>query len=143
MLFCSPFFLLNMAETSPFGDFPGDALSFLPSASVPIVLAGVLWLALLAFSVVKNRRCLFLRAPLSVLAANILLHGVIQYGLKEGFLYCLHHLPAQLLIAALVLRPEERPAVRRIATAAFAAMLAAELLLNLSGYRVLIAFLMR
>lgn len=142
-LFCSPFFLLNMAETSPFGDFPGDALSFLPSASVPIVLAGVLWLALLAFSVIKNRRCLFLRAPLSVLAANILLHGVIQYGLKEGFLYCLHHLPAQLLIAALVLRPEERPAVRRIATAAFAAMLAAELLLNLSGYRVLIAFLMR
>ena len=48
-----------------------------------------------------------------------------------------------LLIAALVLRPEERPAVRRIATAAIAAMLAAELLLNLSGYRVLIAFLMR
>ena len=143
MLFCAPFFLLDMAEASPFGDFPGDALSFLPSAGVPVVMAGLLWLALLVFSAVKNRRCPLLWAPLGVMTANILLHGAIQYGLKEGFLYCLHHLPAQLLIAALALRPEGKPAVRRTATAALAVLLAAELLLNVPGYRVLIAFLMR
>ena len=143
IIFCSPYFLLDMTEASPFGDYQGDALSFLPAADPAIALAGALWLILLAFSAVKNRRCPLLWAPLSVLTANILLHGVIQYGLKEGFLYCLHHLTAHLLIAALMLRPEEKPAVRRVTTAAFFALLAAELLLNLPGYRVLIAFLMR
>lgn len=122
-----------MAEASPFGDFPGDALSFLLSAGAPIVIRGLLWLTPMAFSAVKKRRCPLLWAPLSELAANILLHGVLQYGLKEGFLYCLHHLPAQLLIAALTLQPEEEQAVRRVTTMAFVTLLATELLLNVSG----------
>ena len=43
-------------------------------------------------------------APLAVLALNLVLHGLIQYGLKEAFLYSLHHYPAQLLIAGLLFR---------------------------------------
>ena len=52
----------------------------------------------------KSRRDRLLCAPLAVLALNLVLHGLIQYGLKEAFLYSLHHYPAQLLIAGLLFR---------------------------------------
>ena len=103
--FGSTSFYLRTAMESPFGDYPGDALSFLPSAPWPIAALGLVWVGLLAWGIVRGRRSPLLWAPLGVLGCNLFLHGAVQYGLKEGFLYSLHHLPAQILLAALALRP--------------------------------------
>ena len=77
-----------------------------------------------------------------MLGCNLLLHGVVQYGLKEGFLYSLHHLPAQILLAALALRaPEGRDS--RCAEVLVWCYVAGEVLLNLPGYGQLVQFITR
>lgn len=141
IFFGSTAFYLHTALQSPFGDFAGDALSFLPSASFPIGLAALVWLVFLIWSTIRARKDPLLRAPLGVLGFNLLLHGVIQYGLKEGFLYSLHHLPAQILIIALAVRPEtpERPA--RITEGMLWCYLVCEVVLNIPGYLELIQFI--
>ena len=74
-----------------------------------------------------------------VLGCNLLLHGAVQYGLKEGFLYSLHHLPAQILLAALTLR---EPGGRR-AEALTWCYGAGVALCSLPGYGELIQFIGR
>lgn len=143
MIFCAPLFYLDTANTSPFGDFSGDALSFLPAAPWYLVLAGLSYLALLVYSAAAHRTQRSVWAPAGVLAANLVLHGLIQYGLKEGFLYCQHHLGAQLLIAACALSPQAGKTQRRVATTVMALVLCAETAGDLPGYRALLAFLMR
>lgn len=146
IFFGSTLFYLDTANASPFGDFAGHALSFLPSATLPVIAAMVLWTALLAWAAVRGRGDRLLWAPLAVLLCNLALHGLLQYGLKEGFLYSLHHFPAQVLIAALALREEDRPSktpldAPRAAVAALALCLACVVLLNLSGWRALLRFI--
>ncbi len=111
--FGSTGFYLHTQAQSPFGDFMGDALSFVPEAPLPVVLAAALFLGLLVWAALAARKDRLLYAPLAVLALNLLLHGVLQYGLKEAFLYSLHHYAAQLLILAQLLRRErtKRPAM--------------------------------
>lgn len=139
--FGSTLFYLDTAAASPFGDFAGHALSFLPSAALPITAAMVLWVVLLGWAAVQGRREPLLWAPLAVLLCNLALHGLFQYGLKEGFLYSLHHLPAQLLIIALALRPEAEPGPRLAAGRVLAVCLTCALLLNLPGYGALMRFI--
>lgn len=142
VFFGSTAFFLHTALETPFGDYPGDALSFLPSASWPIVVLALAWVALLVWGIVRGRRSPLLWAPLGVLGCNLLLHGVVQYGLKEGFLYSLHHLPAQILLAALALRaPEGRDS--RCAEVLVWCYVAGEVLLNLPGYGQLVQFITR
>lgn len=141
MLFCSPFFCLDMEPVSPFGDYPGDALSFLPSAGSAVTLIGILWLMLLVYAAVKCRKCPLSWPLLGVIFMNLILHGALQYGLREGFLYCLHHLPAQILLAALLLRPEAGKAANRTAAAVFVLILIAEVFVNYQGYAEIIGFL--
>lgn len=129
--FGSTGFVLHMQAQSPFGDFAGDAVSFVPSASFPVVLAAALFLSLLVWAAAGHRRDRLLYAPLAVLALNLLLHGVVQYGLKEAFLYSLHHYPAQLLIAGLLLR-EKRTA--RPASVLLSVYLLCLIGLNVQGY---------
>ena len=129
--FGSTGFVLRMQAQSPFGDFVGDAVSFVPSASWPVALAAAEFAALLVWSAVKYRRDRLLYAPLAVLALNLLLHGLMQYGLKEAFLYSLHHYPAQLLIVGLLLR-EKRTA--RPVGVLLGVYLLCLILLNLQGY---------
>lgn len=141
--FGSTGFYLDTMNQSAFGDFVGDALAFVPSASPPIVAAGLVWTGLLAWSVWKYRRSPLLYAPLAVLGCNLLLHGLIQYGLKEAFLYSLHHWPAQVCIAALPLGPGGDDRERRIVTWVLAAYLMALVVLNLPGYRALAQYILR
>lgn len=142
VFFGSTAFFLHTALETPFGDYPGDALSFLPSASWPIVVLALAWVALLVWGIVRRRRSPLLWAPLGVLGCNLLLHGVVQYGLKEGFLYSLHHLPAQILLAALALQaPEGRDS--RWAEVLVWCYVAGEVLLNLPGYGQLVQFITR
>ena len=129
--FGSTGFVLRMQTQSPFGDFVGDAVSFVPSASWSVALAAAGFAALLVWSAVKYRRDRLLYAPLAVLALNLLLHGLMQYGLKEAFLYSLHHYPAQLLIVGLLLR-EKRTA--RPAGVLLGVYLLCLIFLNLQGY---------
>ena len=136
--FGSTGFYLDTEYQSAFGEFVGDALSFLPSAPLPVTAAALAWLALLVWAALRYRRSPLLWAPLAVLGANLILHGVIQYGLKEAFLYSLHHLPAQILIAALPLTQEASAGERRAVTAGLAVYLACLVLLNFSGYLVLL-----
>lgn len=141
--FGSTGFYLDTMDQSAFGQFQGDALAFLPSAPLPIVLAGLVWLALLVWAAVRHRGSPLLWAPLAVLGCNLLLHGVIQYGLKEAFLYSLHHLPAQLCIAALPLSQEASKRERKAADRVLTAYLVCLLTLNLPGYQALLAYIAR
>lgn len=142
VFFGSTAFFLHTALETPFGDYPGDALSFLPSASWPIVVLALGWVCLLVWGVVRGRKSPLLWAPLGVLVCNLLLHGVIQYGLKEGFLYSLHHLPAQILLASLALRaPESRDS--RWAEGFVWCYGAGLVLCNIPGYLQLVQFITR
>lgn len=141
IFFGSTTFWLDTADSSPFGDFQGDALSFLPSAPGLTVAAMVLWCALLLCGIARARKDRLLAAPLSVLLFSVLLHGVIGYGIKEGFLYSLHHFSAQILIIGLAVRGERKKTIW--ADILLAAFLLAVLTLNLPGYRELAAFLNR
>lgn len=143
IFFGSTFFFLHTAAQSPFGDFPGDALSFLPSAQPMVVLAALAWMLLLVWAAVSRRKDPLLRAPLGVLGCNLLLHGALQYGLKEGFLYSLHHLPAQMLIVALALRPEPSDTAARRTEWALWCCLICEAALNIPGYLELARFVTR
>ena len=142
IFFGSTVFYLDTVQESPFGAYAGDALSFLPSASLPVVLAGLVWLGLLVYTVVRQRKNPLLWAPLGVLACNLLLHGAIQYGLKEGFLYSLHHWPAQVLITALAVDPELPKGQRNVGEGLLWGFLLCELIFNLSGYQELLHFIM-
>ncbi len=139
--FGSTSFYLDTMDQSAFGDFVGDAVTFLPSAPIPIVAAGLAWAGLLAWSVWKYRRSPLLWAPLAVLGCNLFLHGALQYGLKEAFLYSLHHLPAQVCIAALPLAPDAGGKERRAATWGLAAYAVCLVILNLPGYQSLAQYL--
>ena len=55
--FGSTFFYLDTAAASPFGDFAGHALSFLPSAAAPVTAAMVLWVILLGWGAVQPYCC--------------------------------------------------------------------------------------
>ncbi len=140
LFFGSGFFFVGTQSCSPYGEFPGDALSFVPEASAPIVLAVAAWCVLLLAAVWRGRRDPLLTPPLGVLAFNLLLHGALQYGLKESFLYVLHHLSAQVLIVAVLLRAEDggagerRRAPERAVPWAVAAFAVCLLALNVPGY---------
>lgn len=146
IFFGSPFFIVDTRDASPFGDYVGDALSFLPSAP-PLILAAMgVWCALLLVAALRGRRSSLLPAPLLVLALNFFLHGALQYGLKEGFLYSLHHLSAQVLIVALLFLPKGKTnAANRSpglwADAAVGVFLISEIALNISGYLNLFHFI--
>ena len=75
--------------------------------------------------------------PLAVLGCSLFLHGVLQYGLKEAFLYSLHHLPAQICIAALPLAPQTSKWERRIVSGILTAYLICLVVLDLPGYQAL------
>ena len=143
--FGSTVFYIDTAHASPFGDFPGDALSFLPSANPAIVLLGLVWMGLLICAVILFRRDRRLWPPLAVLGCNLALHGLVQYGLKESFLYSLHHLSAQILIAGLLLVPERkgRRKEQKILLLILAVYFVMEILLNLPGYREMLQLVMK
>ena len=102
-LFGSTYFFIDTVDESPFGKYQGQAVSFIPSAPFFInVIAGI-WLLLMVYSLIGNRKNALIRGPLMVLLFNIALHVVKQYGLKEGSLYSLHHSFAQILIIACIL----------------------------------------
>lgn len=140
VFFGSTAFALDTTDASPFGEFPGDALSFIPHASLGVVLAAFVWVLLVIFAVWVGRKQSLLWAPLAVLGANLVLHGVIQYGLKEGFLYSLHHLPAQILLVALLLRPKADSTLRRIIPILLGGYLLCELVINFPAYQTFLTF---
>ena len=144
IFFGSTAFYIDTAMESPFGDFKGDAISFLPSANIFIVLLSALWLALLIFTAIRCRREKMIYAPLAVLAFNLIFHGVMQYGLKEGFLYSLHHLPAQVLIVSVPMRGAGGSKCERAVSEGFLwCYLLGELALNIPGYISLAEFISR
>ncbi len=128
--FGSTMFFIHTANASPFGEFTGDAMSFVPSGSTVCVLAMVLWIILIGVGIYKGENKKLLIAPIAVLAFNLLLHGAVQYGLKEGFLYSLHHFPAQILAAAPCLG---RWKGKKLCVAAVSVIIAAELWANIPG----------
>lgn len=139
--FGSTSFVIDVQMQSPFGEFVGDALSFVPSAPWPITAAALAFLGLLVWAIAAHRHDRRLYAPLAVLALNLLLHGVLQYGLKEAFLYSLHHYPAQLLIVGLLLAGKTRE--NRVAFPLLCGYGLCILTLNLPGYLGLLRFLGR
>lgn len=133
IFFGSTFFYLNTFSASPFGQFEGDALSFAPSAPVWVTVASALWLIMIAAALILSENRKMILAPIAVLCFNLLLHGVIQYGLKEGFLYSQHHLSAQILIVSVLMLHKSK--IVRTAALVFAAVfLVCEVGFNIPGY---------
>ena len=108
-LFGSTYFYIDTVNASPFGKFQGTAVSFIPSASVLITILALIWLILLVYSIIINRKNPLIRAPLMVLLFNLALHVIKQYGLKEASLYSLHHSFAQILIIACLFSLSSKP----------------------------------
>lgn len=106
---------------------------------------------LLLLAVMANRRNKLIYGPAAVLSANLAIHVFRQYGLKEGFLYSLHHQFAQLLIFAGLFmfinnRANEKKAgnmTESAITLFITAFIMAEILFDLMGFAELNAFLMR
>lgn len=103
-LFGSTWFFIDTVNTSPFGQFPGSAVSFIPSAPWYLTLIIGLWAMALLLGVILLKKDRLLLSPFLVLLFNGGLHVVIQYGLKEASLYSLHHAFAQILLMACWLR---------------------------------------
>ena len=144
--FGSTVFFIDTIKESPFGQFPGRAISFLPGSGGLIPALMLLWAGLLIYSAVLNLRNRLLYVPMAVLAFNLVLHGVLQYGLKEAFLYSLHHFFAQALIIASVFLPDGKNAlkVKKPASALLALLVfffAGEILLNAAGYMEFYAYI--
>ena len=112
-LFGSPIQYIDTVNQTPFGAYLGTAVSFVPSAGLFQSAFIAAWIVLLAIGTYFGfKKGKLAWAPVAVLVFNLGLHGFIQYGLKEGFLYSLHHLFAQILLAALALQPENPRPVR-------------------------------
>ena len=100
-------------------------------------------LAALVFAAVKFRKDSRLWAPLAVIIANLLLHGAAQYGLKEAFLYSLHHLPAQALVVSLLLSSEAGEKTGKVAAWCAMGFFVLVVALNVPGYIELFRFIGR
>lgn len=133
VLFGSTLFYLDTFNASPFGEFQGDSLSFAPSAPYYVTIACIIWLALIVTAIVLSAKSRLSWAPIAVILFNLVLHGVIQYGLKEGFLYSLHHLSGEILLVSMLLS-KKHGAVRYAVFAAIIALCACEIVFNLPGY---------
>ena len=131
-IFGSPLFYLDTERISPFGDFPGRAISFSPNSDGITLIFILLWIAILVFAIITAKKTAFLYLPVIALFCSIFLHGVLQYGLKEGFLYSLHHLFAQILIAAGLFCGKSR-FPKNLAVIALYVIVAGELFLNTRG----------
>lgn len=141
--FGSTVFYLDTMDVSAFREFKGDALTFIPSASIPVVIISLCWLILLIFTAAYCRKEKMLIPPLAVLGLNLLLHGLIQYGLKEAFLYSLHHFTAQILIIALLFCPDMqiKKAYKKSVLIFLALFLVCTVLLNIPGYMEIASFI--
>ena len=113
VFFGSTFYFIDTTDCSPFGDYAGDALSFVPSGPMIAVILGLIWVIILVCAAANFSSEPLLWAPMAVLAVNLVLHGVIQYGLKEGFLYSLHHMPAQILLVGLLMKKMTKHPIRK------------------------------
>jgi hypothetical protein len=99
-IFGNTFFYVETMFSSPFGKFPNKAISFVPMGSTVLTIIISAWLILLFYSAAKNHKNNLVYGPMAVIAANLAIHVFKQYGLKEGFLYGLHHQFAQLFLVA-------------------------------------------
>ena len=139
--FGSTVFYLDTMNMSAFGEFNGDSLTFIPSASVMVVIMSLLWMILLFYSVLNCRKDRRLYSPLAVIAVNFILHGIIQYGLKEAFLYSLHHFSAQILIIALIFAIQNAKKTEKYIACFLLLFLFSSFLLNLPGYNEMFTFI--
>lgn len=133
-LFGSTYFNIDTINKTPFGKYENTSVSFVPSASPVITVLIFIWLAFIIYSVYKNRKEFLIRAPLIVILFNIGLHVIKQYGLKEAFLYSLHHSFAQILIIALLFGVSQKSRIARIAVPVFlSAYLAVMIIINIQA----------
>lgn len=132
-IFGTTVFYVNTVNLSPFGEYPGKAISFIPSSNIFTLFFIAVWIGMVLFPVFRAHSRRLLLAPLAILTYNILLHGVKQYGLKEAFLYSLHHFFAQLLIVSSIFLVNDRK-IKQIAFIAMLAFFIGEIVVNLKGY---------
>lgn len=106
-LFVAPFFYINTVNSRPDGLFHRQSVYFEPSANIFIIilsvllLLGIILLAIKLFSKDRDRNIL---CCLTIIFYNILLHGVLKFGLHEGFLYAPHILFAYIIMFALLFK---------------------------------------
>ncbi len=115
-IFGSTYFYTDTVNQSPFGQLQGKAISFVPSSNLLVIAAMCIWVAGIFAASIKGIKLKdkLLLAPLAILVFNVLLHVGIQYGLKEAFLYSLHHSFAQILIIGYLTKNTTSPTGKKV-----------------------------
>lgn len=115
-IFGSTYFYIDTVNQSPFGQYKGNAISFIPSSNFLIAVVMCVWILGIIIASVKGIQAKdkLLIAPMLVLIFNIVLHVGVQYGLNEAFLYSLHHSFAQILIIAYLMKNTTTPVLKKV-----------------------------
>ena len=144
-LFGSTYMFIDTVNKSPFGEYAGKAISFVASAPTWMFAAMCVWVAGLIAAIIigcYNKDKLLL-IPMAVLMFSLVLHVLIQYGLKESFLYSLHHSFAQILIIGYLFKGFSGKLGRRILYGLGFAYLAVMVYANVLGGVTLIEYVSR
>jgi len=104
--FQTTLFFGDVEYQSPFGHYQNNAISFVPSAKTIAVIFSILWVVLLIYAIIKHAKDGL--PEIAVIAFCLILHGLVQYGLKEVFLYSLHHLSAQILLVGYLFKNKNK-----------------------------------
>jgi len=115
-IFGSTYFYIDTVKQSPFGQYKGNAISFIPSSNLLISIIMCVWILGIIIACIRGiqSKDKLLIAPMLVLIFNIALHVGVQYGLNEAFLYSLHHSFAQILIVAYLMKYTSAPALKKV-----------------------------
>lgn len=96
-LLASPLFFINQSHIIKNGL---DFVTFdLASGKVILITTIVIFLFLI-YLVIKNRKDRYMLAAVAVFIYNIILHGIVKFGLYEGTIYGLHFLFSEILMLA-------------------------------------------
>lgn len=96
-LLTSPLFFINQSHVIKNGL---DFVTFKLSAGRVIQFTIIMMFCFLSYHVIKNRKDRNMLAALAVFIYNMILHGIIKFGLYEGTIYGLHFLFSEILMLA-------------------------------------------
>ena len=96
MLITMPFYIFEYAILPIEGG--AQALYFRAYSGNLIAIAGISMLGIMGYTCIKNIKKREVLAALGVFLYNMILHGIIGFGLEEGLIYSLHYMWAEVIL---------------------------------------------
>jgi len=128
-LLSSPIFFIKQVHTVKNGL---DFVTFDLSSSKIVAITTIIFFLLIIYDIVKNIKDRRLLAALGVFIYNMILHGIVKFGLYEGTIYGLHFLFTEILIFALGFKIENKK-IRNVFIAFSIFMILVQLRYNIKG----------